>query len=671
MADEADERIGDARTVRDRFESLGLMAISYHGPELRVVAANAAFRAFAGNQHLVGHTIRELFPEWEGQQLIQVPEHVLRTGESRIGREWRIQVEREDTGQVRECFVDYFAEPYRDTDGTVVGVNGYCIDVSEQVRRRQEEQHRATHAEQRYEQAREVVTELQRRLLPSGLPVLPSAQVAGSYLLVDVENAAGGDWFDAIPVSADRVALVVGDVVGHGVAASAAMGQLRAVLQDRLDETGDVLTAVRAADRVADRVAEASAATVCAALVDLADGTVTCCSAGHPPPLLAGADSARYLPASGNGPLGTGSDYSVVTDRLDLGQVVLLYSDGILERPGREPAAATAELARTVADAVAGRGLADHELSAVDRACTHTLELLVRLTGHTDDITLLAAQRRTPSAPLRLCMPTGPDAIGTARRDLDSWLRNQEAGDEDRSALAHAVSELVTNAVEHGHPDSTAGTITISADLDAGGVVRVVVADDGQWRERSRPGDESFRRDHGLGLAMTARFVDALDLDHDESGTTAILRHRLSRPARLLTTGQLSDGVPVRGPDELRELTLVLDQPHAPGNRIAVYGPLDATNIDHVAAELDRFTLGGTHDLTVDLTAVTHLASTAVKLLSPVSAPGDGHRRPPLCLYAPLGSVAHQVLTLVAVPHTTTDPDVAPGAGGFGAPPDG
>src|SRR6185369_3274019 len=114
-------------------------------------------------------------------------------------------------------------------------------------------------------------TRLQRQLLPPGLPVLPAVLVAASYLPAG-GAAAGGDWFDAIALPGGRVALVVGDVVGHGMAASAAMGQLRAVLHDRLEESGDLLAAVRAADRTAHRVPEARVATVCGAVLNPADG---------------------------------------------------------------------------------------------------------------------------------------------------------------------------------------------------------------------------------------------------------------------------------------------------------------------------------------------------------------------------------------------------------------
>ncbi|QRP50042.1 SpoIIE family protein phosphatase [Amycolatopsis sp. FDAARGOS 1241] len=88
--------------------------------------------------------------------------------------------------------------------------------------------------------------------------------------------------------------------------------------------------------------------------------------------------------------------------RLEPGEVVLLYTDGIIERPGRDPAAARAELARTATDTLAERGIRGTGLSAVDRVCPLSLELLVRQSGHTDDITLLAAQRVAAPEPLHL-----------------------------------------------------------------------------------------------------------------------------------------------------------------------------------------------------------------------------------------------------------------------------
>ncbi|MFI5611917.1 SpoIIE family protein phosphatase [Amycolatopsis sp. NPDC051903] len=655
--DDLDARVGPAEAVRESYESMPVMLMGLGGAEHRVLAVNSVFRAVVSRERMVGRTLREIFPEVVGQNLFEMTDRVYETGVAQVARGWRVQLEREPgSGRLDELYVDFTMAPRFGPDGAITGLNFFGIDATERVLEQRRARRETAEAVRRYEEAREVITALQRRLLPPGLPVLPSVRIAGSYLLADAEDAAGGDWFDAVPLAGGRVALVVGDVVGHGVAASAAMGQLRAVLQDRLDETGDPVAALAAADRMAARVAEARAATVCVVVLDAAAGALTFCSAGHEPPLVVTDDSARYLPPSGAGPLGTGATYTAANARLEPGEVVLLYTDGIIERPGRDPAAARAELARAASDTLAERGLRGTGLPAVDRVCTLSLELLVRQSGHTDDITLLAAQRVAAPEPLHLRMAAGVDAVPATRVATNRWLREHGAGERDVNALAHALGELVTNAVEHSHPDAAEGTVTVTAELGPDGCARVRVADDGHWRDRARPGDEDFRADHGLGLAVATRLVDELEVDRGEHGTTATARLRLSHPARLLIADEVDHGTVPRAAEERPELMLMLDQPEASGSRVAVHGALDVSNAGRFAHELDRLTLGGTHELTVDLTAVTLLASAAVAVLLRANASdGDGHR--PLRLYAPAGSVADQVLTLVDLAHTTEDPD--------------
>ncbi len=276
-------------------------------------------------------------------------------------------------------------------------------DVTPQVLDRRSAQRRADVAEQRYAEARDVIDVLQRELLPTGLPIQPGLEIGGSYLLADAETACGG-WFDAVPLPDGRTALVIGDVVGHGVAASAAMGQLRAVLEDR--PTTAAISGKRLPRSTGWRNgSRGRAATLCVAAVDPADGRVTYCTAGHPPPLLIPSGGhARYLPSSGGGPLGTGSGFPLAADRLDVGDHLLLYSDGIIERPGLDVPASTIEFAQVATDVAAGRALREEWLADVDRLTTQTLELLVRVTGHADDITLLAVQRTVPPTPLTLHM---------------------------------------------------------------------------------------------------------------------------------------------------------------------------------------------------------------------------------------------------------------------------
>ncbi|WP_307834299.1 SpoIIE family protein phosphatase [Paractinoplanes lichenicola] len=645
--------------VRRLFEQLPLMVCALEGPELRFVAATSAYRAYAGRPDITGTPFWEAFPETLGQRVAELFERVIASGRAESLREWRFQFDLPDSGGETEVFVDLNLWPLRGADDQVTGVIAQVIDVTTRVR----EQQRVAEAEKRFEQARDVIDALQRQLLPNGLPVLPEIQIAASYLLADADAAAGGDWFDAVPLAGGKVALVVGDVVGHGVSATAAMGQLRAVLHDRLDETGDVLTAIAAADRMARRVADAQAATVCITVLDPASGALTYCSAGHPPPLIAGPNGARFVPPSGQGPLGTGAAYSVRTDQLAPEETVLLYTDGIIERPGRTPAEATVELSQVVAGAVAGPIFSGDDRPLVDRLCAQTMERLVRETGHSDDITLMAAQRRLPVPTLKLTGPDGPAWLRVARTAVDAWVTLHNAGEQDRIALLHAAGEVVTNSTEHARPDDGGTAVTITAELLDNGEARLVIADNGRWQERPRPGDKRFRRDHGFGLAMAAAFADRLDVDRRPDGTTVTVRRRLSRSAQLLRPAQINFGASPasREPEEL----LIVDQPDAPSSRIALIGPIDVDTIQDLGPELDRYTLGGTHDLVVDLSRVTHLASAGVAELYRTAADGNG-RHYPLTLYAPAGSTAHHVLSLVDLPHTTTDPHPETSRSGHG-----
>jgi serine phosphatase RsbU (regulator of sigma subunit) len=185
---------------------------------------------------------------------------------------------------------------------------------------------------------------------------------------------------------------VVGDVVGHGAAASAVMGQLRALLTEFLLDGDDLPVALRRLDRFASRTEGARGATVCLALLDPADGSVRYACAGHPPPLVVRPDGAtRYLPAPGGVPLGVaGPDPETGTAFLRPGDLLLAYSDGLIERAGVARPDSTAELARVAADARV-RGIPS--LASADLP-TRVAELIVeRITrdGYADDVTVLSS----------------------------------------------------------------------------------------------------------------------------------------------------------------------------------------------------------------------------------------------------------------------------------------
>ncbi|GGN68539.1 hypothetical protein GCM10010112_32990 [Actinoplanes lobatus] len=633
---------GELDAMMAAVDQLPFIVAVCEGPDLLLVACNAATRAVLPGRDILGRPIREVIADLAGQQYVDAYHEVYRTGEPVIGRQWRTHIEQPD-GSVLEMFATFTIVPWLDADGGRRGVIGAGFDVTELARTRLAAEAEADRLRRRYEQSRDVINALQRELLPAGLPVLPGLQVAASYLLADADTAAGGDWFDVVARPDGRVALVVGDVVGHGVTASGVMGQLRAVLQERLDAGAGISEALAAADRFAGRVRAAYAATVCLAVLDAGTGELSYCTAGHPAPLLipAGRD-ARYLPGTWGVPLGTGGTFPVRTERLAEGDLLLLYTDGILERPGngRDGTLDSAvELAHVAADAAAGRALRDPE-TAAERVCTQTLELLVRAGGHADDITLLAAQR-VPAVPeLTIDLPAEAAALRGVRSRLAAWLAEVGAAEHDVFALQHAVGELTTNAIEHGY-EFGRDVVEIRAGLDRTGTVEVTVTDHGGWQVPQR------QPARGRGLALTAQLVRSLRVEPGADGTVVTVRHPLARPARLLVR---FDEAAVVVP-HATELTIA-ELPGGVEARVRLDGPVDAASAQQVRQELLRRSRGGTVPMTVDLSGVSHLASAGVSALHQV-AESHHDEKAPLVLVAATGSPAQRILDLVGLPSST------------------
>ena len=158
------------------------------------------------------------------------------------------------------------------------------------------------------------------------------------YRAADAAMEIGGDWYDAVELDDGRLAIAVGDVVGRGLAAAATMGQLRAALGVTALQAADPSDAVAILDRYAGHVPGAVCATVAFAMLDPAAGNMTYTTAGHPPPLLVTPDGElSYLEGSVSWPLGVESANrraSAATAALPPGSLLLLYTDGLVERRG-------------------------------------------------------------------------------------------------------------------------------------------------------------------------------------------------------------------------------------------------------------------------------------------------------------------------------------------------
>jgi anti-sigma regulatory factor (Ser/Thr protein kinase)/anti-anti-sigma regulatory factor len=492
------------------------------------------------------------------------------------------------------------------------------------------------------EQEHVLVTALHDALLPLTLPVLPNLRLAAQYLLADPGSTTGGDWYDTVRLPDGRVALVVGDVVGHGVAAASAMGRLQSVLHERLAAGAGVAGAVAALDGYVGRFHEAAGATVCVVAVDPGSGDLEYLTAGHPPPLVVDrSDGFRYLEPSGDPPLAAGGRFQPAHDHLDREQLLLLYSDGIIERPGRASSESTIELAQAAASAYAHRPVDPRE-DPPDRPALEVLDLLVGRTGRRDDVTLLTAERAPALADLHLALPAEPASIARARAELSGWLDTLQPREIDRQAVLHAMSEVVANAVQHAYagPGADHRGLSVTACLGPDGIVDVVVRDRGTWED----GDDRA----GRGLAIAGGLVDRMTVVRGgptPGGTEVTLSHSVSRDAHLLHT---PPGTPA--PPPAVEVPARLD---ASLGHLAASGPLDWDNSDALRAALLTATRAGLADADVDLADVTHLASAAVLALFEARARARRHGAE-LVLVAPAGTPAQHVLEVVGVPYATT-----------------
>lgn len=589
---------------------------------------------------IVGRPIREVAPELEGQQVFETLDEVWARGEPVLGDERRILVDRDGDGRLEEDWYSYTFVPTRGADGAMRGMTVLITRVTDEVLRRRKAETSAAESERRRQAAQDVVLTLQRSLLPTGLPVLPRARLAARYVVAGQELAAGGDWFDAVPIADGRLAVVVGDVVGHGAAASAAMGRLRAVGANALEADRGVAGTLAELDRFAARERATRAATVCVAVLDPRTGELQVAAAAHPPPFVVTAGgTARWIELAPGAPLGTGRPAPAPTaDRLEPGDVLVLYTDGLVERPGHPLAEGLEALARTAV--AAGHEHVEDDATVptaqVDRIAALTVERMAWTGGgHADDATLLAVQRTAgPPAPFALEVPADPRGLRTLRRTLDAWLEATGVGEDDVVAMVHAVGEAATNALEHAYPEPPADGVgaRVAAGLDDDGRVTVTVADTGSWRPAA---DDAGGR--GRGLMMMRGLVDRVDVATGPGGTTVTLGAPVRRD---VLVGSYGDGAAAAGHGTAEELTAE----ERDTDVLAVTGPIDTTTVERFRHRVLEVARGGARELTVDLDDVAVFSSAAVQAAHELRRDLPGLR-----LRAATGSVAGRVLALTGL----------------------
>ncbi|MFC9635500.1 SpoIIE family protein phosphatase [Streptomyces mirabilis] len=298
---------------------------------------------------------------------------------------------------------------------------------------------------------------LQRSLLPQTLPDQGALDIATRYLPAGTRAGVGGDWFDVIPLSGARVALVVGDVVGHGIRASATMGRLRTAVRtladvdlppdELLTHLDDLVLHLSADESGTDGTAESAGGIGTTCLYAVYDPVSRRCAlarAGHPPPAAVTPDGAvRFLDVPAGPPLGLGGlPFETFETELPEGSLLALYTDGLLAARDHDIDEALDKMFAALA----------RPAKTLDTVCDRVLTAMLTHRPD-DDIALLVARTRALHADRVAAWDLASDPAVVARARKHATEQLTAWGLDDAAFITElTVSELVTNAIRYGRP---------------------------------------------------------------------------------------------------------------------------------------------------------------------------------------------------------------------------
>jgi anti-sigma regulatory factor (Ser/Thr protein kinase)/putative methionine-R-sulfoxide reductase with GAF domain len=358
---------------------------------------------------------------------------------------------------------------------------------------------------------RAAATALQRSLLPAALPDVPGFEFAARYV-PGGHGEVGGDWYDVFALPSGSLCIIVGDVVGRGLAAAVEMGRLRHALRAYALDSEDPAELLRRLDRQVRHFDPDVMATVICAMIDSSGEKMRLSTAGHPPPVVsAGSDlPAAILDLPTDLPIGVdvSRQRHVSTVALPPGTAVCFYTDGLVERRGRS----------------LGEGL-DRLTDAVfagpaESICATVMSALVGADPQVDDIALLVLRRNVVETDvLDIQMPAAPGSLKPIRVAMRRWLAGIRA-DRDASAdLLAAVGEACANAIEHAY-GAAGGTVSIHLEHRPPDVI-AVIGDTGRWRAARG----SFR---GRGITLMRALSDDVSIELADAGTLVRIRRAVA-----------------------------------------------------------------------------------------------------------------------------------------------
>lgn len=383
---------------------------------------------------------------------------------------------------------------------------------------------------QLYDRERQAAATLQRAFLPGIVPQVPGAEVDAAYLPGTQEAWVGGDWYDVFQLHDGRVALSIGDVVGHGLTAAVVMGQLRQAMRTAAMAEAEPAGVLDRAHEVLAMGADTDAmATAIFGVFDPVELAFTYAAAGHPFGMVCTTEGAIEPMASGEGPLGIDAYTPRTTRRLSLplGALLVLYTDGLVETARDIPEDAVLHRVVRAAAREGGTGHA-HRI----------LEGMLQGRPATDDIAVITlAVEAVPADRLELLFRAEPRSVRLAREALRQFAARLGLTDGQGRRAGVALSEAVNNVVEHAYGASV-GTVRVRAWQEEGWL-RVEVEDEGQWRA-PRP-DEG----RGYGIPTMRAMTDTVEIDRSPSGTLVRLGMSLAeRPKEAATPAEpVPDGL--------------------------------------------------------------------------------------------------------------------------------
>ncbi|MEU9963080.1 SpoIIE family protein phosphatase [Streptomyces malaysiensis] len=342
-----------------------------------------------------------------------------------------------------------------------------------------------------------IADELQRTMLPDSLPQPTGVRLASRYLPAAETARVGGDWYDAIPLPGNRVALVVGDVMGHSMTSAAIMGQLRTTAQTLAGLDLPPQEVLHHLDEQAQRLGTDRMATCLYAVYDPVAHRIVVANAGHPPPLLLHRGGrAEVLRVPPGAPIGVGGvDFEAVELDAPAGATLMLYTDGLVESRMRDVWTGIEQLRERL---TATARLTGPNPPPLEPLCDEVLDMLGP-GDRDDDVALLAARFEgiAPSDVAYWFLDPKAQTAGQARRLARRALARWDL-DDLTDAVELLVSEVVTNAVRYAERPITLRLLRTD-------VLRCEVGDDVPQLPRlrqARPSDEG-----GRGLYLVNRMA--------------------------------------------------------------------------------------------------------------------------------------------------------------------